>query len=466
MAISTRQVKNKRDSNGVLTGRPGTVYDVNIKYTAPNGEKKTYSKKGFPTKKEATQHEAEMKAKLHNPGQIASIASQRKQTVASYLNEWVESYARVNLRPSTYDGYKKTIANYINPYIGGVALNQLTPAMVDKMFQQIIDKGLKPSTAAGAKRVLSVALSHARKYRYIETNAAKDTLTKFGKSDKTPDPYTPEQVKALMQRVEGTVWEMPVILGGLYGMRRSEILGLRWRNVDLENNTFDVSEQLPFKVPPKTKVIEEMAPPKSNGRKLPITELARPFFLKQFAMQEAQREQAEKDGKPYYDNDLVVAKPDGSPISASWVSSQFGKLLEDLNMPHIRFHDLRHPYVKHTTKIFSLRSMAFQAQAYPDARRKTRGACQLHRGGQSQSPVRPLCNRKRFSCLPPQSKISWIMYATSMRLSGYTSTRSISSSASSVVSVSASKIALDASLRLSCRACSSCFCFACANTAA
>ena len=49
MAISTRQVKNKRDSNGVLTGRPGTVYDVNIKYTAPNGEKKTYSKKGFPT---------------------------------------------------------------------------------------------------------------------------------------------------------------------------------------------------------------------------------------------------------------------------------------------------------------------------------------------------------------------------------------------------------------------------------
>ena len=116
MAISTRQVKNKRDSNGVLTGRPGTVYDVNIKYTAPNGEKKTYSKKGFPTKKEATQHEAEMKAKLHNPGQIASIASQRKQTVASYLNEWVESYARVNLRPSTYDGYKRTIANYITPY--------------------------------------------------------------------------------------------------------------------------------------------------------------------------------------------------------------------------------------------------------------------------------------------------------------------------------------------------------------
>ncbi len=73
------------------------------------------------------------------------------------------------------------------------------------MFQQIIDKGLKPFIAAGAKRVLSVALSHARKYRYIETNAAKDILTKFGKDDKTPNPYTPEQVNALMQRVEVTL---------------------------------------------------------------------------------------------------------------------------------------------------------------------------------------------------------------------------------------------------------------------
>ena len=55
MAISSRQVQNKRDGNGVLTGRPGTVYDVNIKYKAPDGTKKSYAKKGFSTKKEAAQ---------------------------------------------------------------------------------------------------------------------------------------------------------------------------------------------------------------------------------------------------------------------------------------------------------------------------------------------------------------------------------------------------------------------------
>jgi integrase len=341
MAVQARAVQNKRDINGVLTGKTGTVYDVNIKYNAPEG-RKTYAKKGFVTKNEALRHEAEMKTKLQNPNYAASVQVQSKQTVADYLNGWVETYAKTNLRPSTYDGYKRTIANYINPYIGNVPLNRLAPSMVDKMFRQIMDKGLKPSTAAGAKRVLSVALGHARKYRYIESNPARDTLTKFGKGDKTPDPYTPEQVAALMKRVAGTEWEMPVVLGSLYGMRRSEILGLRWQNVDLENNTFAVVEQLPFKVPPKTTIIEQMAPPKSNGRTLPITDIARPFFENQLYYQAEQKQNALEDGKPYYDNGLVVSKPDGAPMYANWISSGFGKLLEELDMPHIRFHDLRH----------------------------------------------------------------------------------------------------------------------------
>ncbi|MDR1328343.1 MAG: tyrosine-type recombinase/integrase [Oscillospiraceae bacterium] len=341
MAVQARTVQNKRDINGVLTGKAGTVYDVNIKYNAPGG-RKTYAKKGFATKNDALRHEAEMRTKFQNPNYAASVQVQSKQTVSAYLNEWVETYARTNLRPSTYDGYKRTIANYINPYIGNVPLNQLAPSMVDKMFRAIMDKGLKPATAAGAKRVLSVALGHARKYRYIETNPARDTLTKFGKGDKTPDPYTPEQMAALMRRVAGTEWEMPVVLGGLYGLRRSEILGLRWQNVDLENNTFAVVEQLPFKVPPKTTIIEQMAPPKSNGRTLPITDIARPFFERQLFYQAEQKQKTTENGKPYYYNGLVVSKPDGAPMYANWISSGFGKLLEEIDMPHIRFHDLRH----------------------------------------------------------------------------------------------------------------------------
>ena len=90
--------------------------------------------------------------------------------------------------------------------------------------------------------------------------------------------------------------------------------------------------------------------------------------------------------------------PDGLPIAPELLTKWYRLWrAEHPEFEQIVFHGLRHPYVKHTTKIFSLRLMDFQAQAYPDARRKTRGACQLHRGGQSQSPVRPLCNRKQFS---------------------------------------------------------------------
>ena len=247
MAVSSRKVQNKRDSNGVLTGKAGTVYDVNIKYTGQDGKKKSYAKKGFATKKEAMQHEAEMKAKLANPVYSPVVASQGKQTVKEYLEEWVENHGKANLRPSTFAGYKSHIRNHIVPYIGHVQLNQLTPAMLDNMFQQLFDKGLSNSTVRYAQRILSVSMEHARKYRYIEHNPARDIITKFGKQAKTPDPYTIEQMQTFMSNVIGTEWEMPVVLAGMYGLRMSEIIGLRTTNIDLEKMQFGVVEQMPFK---------------------------------------------------------------------------------------------------------------------------------------------------------------------------------------------------------------------------
>lgn len=254
----------------------------------------------------------------------------------------MEGYARLNLRPATYENYKRNIQNYIIPYLGGVTLGQLSPAMIDKTFQKLLDKGLKPGTVAGAKRVLCVALNHARKYQYIASNPASDTLTKFKKTEKVSETYTMQQMTILLEKVAGTEWEMPVMLGGLYGMRRSEILGLRWKNVDLERGIFDVVEQLPFHLPPKTYIIKDMAPTKSNDRRLPITDAARPFFERQAALQVAQRKQTKEKGKSCYENNLVVSKANGAPQTSNWISAGFSKLLDQIDMPHIRFHDLRH----------------------------------------------------------------------------------------------------------------------------
>lgn len=341
MAIHERTVKNKRNASGELTGKAGTVYDVNIKYKS-EGKTKTYSRKGFPTKREAQQHEAEMKIKLTNPSYTPSAAVQRKQTVQEYMTDWLERHGEANLRPSTKASYLSCIKTHIYPCIGDVPLSQLSPAMLDDMYRQLSEKGLSPTTVKYAHRIMGVALEHARKYHYIESNPARDILTKFGRQGKTPDPYTVEQMRTLMANVTGTPWELIIVLGGLYGLRLSEILGLRWRNVDLERNSFSVIEQLPYKLPAGTVEVDEMAPVKSGDRTLPITNITRPYFLRQKTLQEDQERLMTASGQTYHHNDLVISKPDGSPKRRERVSPDFGQLLRHLGMPHIRFHDTRH----------------------------------------------------------------------------------------------------------------------------
>jgi integrase len=204
------------------------------------------------------------------------------------------------------------------------------------------DKGLAQNTVRNLHRVLSVSFETARKYRYIERNPARDTITRFGKQAKTPDPYTVEQVRRFMGELSGTRWEFPVVLAGMYGLRMGEIIGMRWRNVDLKDMTFGVVEQIPFRLPVSTKTLTEMAPTKSNDRTLPITEVTLPYFLRQFESQERQKALAESSGGHYYDNDLVVAKPDGSPYRVEYMSADFGHLMRNSALPDIRFHDLRH----------------------------------------------------------------------------------------------------------------------------
>ena len=341
MAITERTVKNKRNSAGILTGKPGIVYDVNVKYQS-DGKLKAHSKKGFATKSEAQQYEAMMKNKLANPSYVPPTASQRRITVRDYLAEWVERHGNANLRPSTKASYQSNIRNHINPYIGDVYLRQLTPGMLDDMFAKLTDNGLSPSSVKYVHRIMGVALEHARKYHYIESNPARDVITKFGKQGKTPDPYTVEEMRQLLAHTAGTDWEMLTVLSGLYGLRLSEILGLRWRNVDLENKTFGVVEQLPFALPAGTTYVENMAPVKSSERTLPITDLTLPYFIRQKERQKEQKCLLEMTGEPYYDNDLVLAKPNGTPKRRERVSTNFGQFLRHQGLRHIRFNDLRH----------------------------------------------------------------------------------------------------------------------------
>ena len=221
-------------------------------------------------------------------------------------------------------------------------IRNVTPGILDNLFQKLQAEGLSSNTVRYTQRILSVAFDYARKYHYIETNPARDTITKFGKAGKTPDPYTVQQMSQMMSIAAGTIWELVVALGGLYGLRISEALGLRWRNVNLDEGYFNVVEQLPFELHSDMTRIEEMAPVKSGDRTLPITEATQPLFEHQKRLQDQQRILLSKSQTPYYENDLVIAKSNGAPLIRENVSANFGQFLRHNNMPHIRFHDLRH----------------------------------------------------------------------------------------------------------------------------
>ena len=385
---------------------------------------------------------------------------------ADYLDQWLE-IVRARIKPATFGSYQGMVKSTIGPYFRKkeLTLKELEARHIQQFYTEKL-KTVTPNSVIHYHAVIYQALKYAMKTDMVPQNVAMK-VDRPRKNSFQPTFLDAEQMQKLFEIIKGTRLELPVLVAAFYGLRRGEVLGLKWDAIDFNRGTLAIKRTVTEATIDGTmKIIEQdSAKTKSSLRTLPLVGSFRDYFQK---VKEAQELNKKVCGNCYnYDYDgYVFVNELGERMRPNYLTEYFPKYIAKHGMPKMRFHDLRHPYVKHTTKIFSLRSMAFQAQAYPDARRKTRGACQLHRGGQSRSPVRPLCNRKRFSCLPPQAKMSWILYAISMRLSGYTSTRSISSSASSVVSVSASKIALDASLRLSCRACSSCFFFACANTAA
>ena len=420
----------------------GTWY-VMTRYRDWKGERKQKCKRGFATKRAA--QDWEQKFHMQN-------AADMDMTFEAFYEIYTKDM-KSRLKENSWITKQNIVETKILPYFGRRKISEITTKDVIAWQNEQLafrDEKHKPYSQTYLKTLhnqLSAIFNHAVRFYDLRANPASKVGNMGNEERREMLFWTKEEY----QKFAVEMMDKPVsfyAFGMLYwcGIREGELLALTPADFDFQNSTVRINKS--YQRLHGEDVITSPKTKKSN----------RTIKMPQFLCEEMQDYLGMLYGIKKKDRIFTVTK--------SYLHHEMDRGSKAAGVKRIRIHDLRHPYVKHTTKIFSLRLMDFQAQAYPDARRKTRGACQLHRGGQSQSLVRLLCNRKQFSCLPPQSKISRILYAISIRLSGYTSTRSISSSASSVVSVSASKIALDASLRLSCRACSSCFCFACANTAA
>ena len=312
--------------------------------------------------------------------------------VATWLKMWYELYAKPNIRTATANRYQLIIDTYTVPRIGNIKLKKLTTRHLQKLYKELLEsgrihigknqsKGLSTTTVHSVHLMLHAVLDRAVKERLIPRNPCKYCVVpKPRKLDMKV--LSPEQIGAYLESAQRRELLSMFYLELVSGLRKGELVALRWDDLDVQGRTISVSRQY-IRNPDGS--LELTRPKTENSVRL--------VSIPQTAVELLIQEHNKHPNNPY----LFPSPLTGEMYHPDSVVNLHKKLLKDAGLEHFRFHDLRHPYVKHTTKIFSLRSMDFQAQAYPDARRKTRGACQLHRGGQSQSPVRPLCNRKRFS---------------------------------------------------------------------
>lgn len=344
MSIATRKVASKKDHRGVKTGRTGIVYDVSFKYKTLDGLK-TYNKKGFLSKSEAREHEAEMISKLTLPIYANSFSENGRKKLSVFLLEWIDTYGEENLSDNSKVGYRNNIVNHINPYLGSVILRELTPFAIDFMIESLLANGLAVNTVKYVLRTLSSALESAVSYQWIPSNPAKNITNKLKPNGKERKPvmYTLSDLAKLLLASMGTPWEMKVAMAILYGTRLSENLGLRTYNVHLKSKYILICEQLPIKL--ESPILSDtLAPLKAlaKPRMLPITDLAQIFLVRQKNKNNKVRETRLKLGKPYYDNDLLIPKEDGSPFGRSSVSSKFRGFVQRAELPELCYHDLRH----------------------------------------------------------------------------------------------------------------------------
>ena len=452
---------------GHLTLKNGKYYAV-LNYKNAGGQRKTkwislgLSEKG--NKRKAESELARLRAEFEPPKEVGDLSSD--MLFADYLLEWLE-IAKGRLAHATYGAYQGLLKSTIVPYFRKkkLTLRELEARHLQMFYSEMLRR-VTPNTVIHYHAVIHSALKYAVKTDMLIQNVA-DKVDRPRKNSFQPVFLSADEMQKMFEALRGTKLELPVLVAAFYGLRRGEVVGLKWDAIDFEQGTISVKRTVTSTIiDGKYQEFEQQsAKTKSSLRTLPLIGSFREYFMQ---VKEAQELNKQVCGNCYnYEYDgFVFVDELGERMRVEYLTNAFPKFLESPGLRRMRFHDLRHPYVKHTTKIFSLRLKVFQAQPVPDALRKIRGAFLHLREGGSHNPLLRSCNKKLSPWSIPQSKMSLILYAISMRLSGYTSTLSMRRSVSSVVSPSELKTAFAASCRLSCRACSSCFCFACANTTA
>lgn len=287
---------------------------------------------GFRTKREA---ESELNRQLHQVEQGAD-AFPSNMTVAEFSERWLE-HQEARLRPLTHDRYTRLMQREILPVIGRVQLSKLRPAHVQQLLDRMTKRGAAPRTVLQARAVLGSAVSTAVAWGLMTMNPVRSVKPPRIERANLVIPSA-DQLRGLIAVARGTVWEAPIILAATTGMRRSELLGLRWSDVDLKKGRVRVTRTLQ-RSPDRT--LQFFEPKTTRARR----EIVLPSFVPPVLLAHG-KEQAERRllaGAEWQDFDLVCERGDGRPMDPDSFGHAFKRLAADAGIsPKTRLHDIRH----------------------------------------------------------------------------------------------------------------------------
>ena len=286
--------------------------------------------------------QAEVKEKLKraiDENRGLDVIKSGEYTVGKWLDLWYESYAKVKMRPSSYLTYRGYIDNHIKPYIGNISLSKLTTLDLQTLYKKLLaegrverieaqkqPKGLSAKTVRNIHQIISSALKLAVGQRLITRNPADGcALPKAERKEMQTLPV--EQLTSFLREAKDSGVFALYYIDLTTGLRRGELLGLKWSDIDLEKGDLRVQRQI-GRI--DGKIIEMPLKTKNAYRTLPLSADAIDVLM----------QQRRKTGN----SEWVFPSPTGGPMSPDSVLHMLHRVLKRAGLPKVRFHDLRHTF--------------------------------------------------------------------------------------------------------------------------
>ena len=318
---------------GSITQR-GDKYRVCFDYGVDREGRRVRKYRTFDTKRDATRAFNEHKVKMDKGTQVLPS----EYTFAQWLDYWYKDIILPQIEETTAYGYRGMIENYLKPQLGEIRLQKLTARDIQQYYTWLMgEKELSPNTVIKHHNLLTNTLNAAERQEYITKNPMR-AVSPPKKRQREAKFYTPEQLGTLLDKAVGTRLELPVYICAYLGLRRGELCGLRWSDIDLEHQTITIENT---RTQAGKKEIEKGTKTASSTRTLYLPDTLCDMLK---AAKENQQACRATYKNAYDDNDYVIVMEDGKPFRPNYLSELFGKFLADNDLPKIVLHELRHTF--------------------------------------------------------------------------------------------------------------------------